>query len=121
MNKQQDITPLLESIVSDNPTYAFPIATIQIEITNMFVHQEEFDYFLMMAFKKLKREYNLTIANIFITTCELVLNLKETDMHTLPPDTYYDQIEGLYEVLNDLRITRIEKGTPDGELLTALQ
>jgi hypothetical protein len=118
---KQEITPLLESIVLDNPTYNFPIATIQVEITNMFVHQEEFDYFLMMAYRKLKREHNQIIANIFITTCELILDLRNIDVYQLPPETFYEKIEVLYDTLNTLKITRISKETPDGVLMTAMQ
>ena len=121
MEKKQDISSLLESIALENPSYDFPIQTIQTELTNMFITQEEFDYFLMMAFRKLKREFNYTIANIFITTCELILDLKNTDMHIIPADEYYDKIEGLYNVLSTLKITHVKKNSPDGELLTAMQ
>jgi hypothetical protein len=121
MQQEQDITPLLKSFVSDNPTYDFPIKTIQYEITNMFITQNEFDYFFMMAFRKLKREFNQTIANVFITTCDLYLDLKNVDMHIIPAEEYYDKIEGLYDVLSNLKITRIEKSSPDGIMLTAMQ
>jgi hypothetical protein len=121
MNKEQDISPLLKSIVQDNPTYVFPIKTIQLELNNMYLNQEEFDYFLMMAFRKLKKQYNQVIANIFITTCELVLGIRETNLHELPKETYYEKIEELYETLDALQITRIDKGTPDGILMTAMQ
>jgi hypothetical protein len=121
MNKEQDIQPLLSSIVQDNPTYVFPIKTIQLELNNMYLNQEEFDYFLMMGFRKLKKQHNQIIANIFITTCELVLGLREIDIHTIPVEKYYGKIEELYETLDALQITRIDKGTPDGILMSAMQ
>jgi hypothetical protein len=120
MYKEQAIAPLLLSIVQDNPTYVFPIKTIQLELNNMYLNQEEFDYFLMMGFRKLKKQHNQIIANIFITTCELVLGLRETDIHTIPVEKYYAKIEELYTTLNTLQITRIKKDTPDGILLSAM-
>jgi hypothetical protein len=37
-----EVTPLLENIVYDNPTYPFPIKTIRDELSQLFLHQEEY-------------------------------------------------------------------------------
>lgn len=120
MSTQQSIAPLLESLVQDNETYKFPIESINKELTNMFLEPLEFDYFLMQAFRKLKREYGTTIAHIFISTLELKLKTRERDIYTLTETQYQIEMESFLSTLENLLITKIEKNSPDGEMLTAM-
>lgn len=120
MYQKSQIAPLLESLVQDNPTYKFPVELIQKELINIFLSQEEFDYFMMQAYKKIKREYGSTIAHIFLTTLEMKLDLKNTDIHNLSPDDYAVKIEEIMSSFEGLYITRIDKKTPDGVLMSAM-
>ena len=81
--EQQKLIPLLQSVVQDNPTYKFPIEIITKELTSLFLEPLEFDYFTMMSYRKLKREYGETVAHIFLSTLDLKLQLKERDIYTL--------------------------------------
>lgn len=121
MYPKSTISPLLESIVQDNPTFKFPVECIGKELINMFVAQEEFDYFMMQAYKKLKREYGSTISHIFLTHLELKLDLQNVDIHNLPLQEYQDKIEYLMSSLEVLHITRIDRNSPDGILMSAME
>lgn len=120
MFERKKITPLLEALIDDNSTYKFPFESISKELLNMFLNQEEFDYFSIQAYRKLKREFGNVLAHIFLTTMELKLNLKERDVHQMTLEEYQESIEALISSLEVLYITRIEKKSPDGEIMTAL-
>lgn len=120
MDNRQRIKPLLNDLVRDNPTYSFPLSTIQVELTHLLVSQEEYDYFMMMAYRKVKKEHGEIVAKIFLTTADVVLDLGKTDMYQIPYTEYFVLMERFYGTLERLRITRVEKKSPDGELLEAL-
>lgn len=117
---QQPLTPLLLSVIRDNETFKFPIESISKEMTSMFLEPLEFDYFRIQAFQKLKREFGLTIAHIFLQTLEIKLRLSERDIYTLTTLQYQDELEGFLNTLENLYITRIDKQSPDGEMLSAM-
>lgn len=118
--EQQALYPLLESIVQDNTTYKFPVETISKELTSMLLEPLEFDYFTMMSYRKLKREFGNTIAHIFLSTLEMKLRLKERDIYNLPTNEYQAEIENFISTLENLYITKIEKNSPDGEMMSAM-
>jgi hypothetical protein len=120
MFEKQAITPLLESVIQDNPTYKFPVESIVKELTNMFIEPLEFDYFTIQAFRKLKREYGETIAHIFLTTLDLKMKLKERDIHSLSVQQYQSEMEEFLYSLERLYITKVDKSSPDGEMMTAM-
>jgi hypothetical protein len=115
-----EISPLLESVVKDNPTYPFPVNAIREELIQLYINQDEFEYFMMQSFKKLKREYHIVFGNIFLTTLEQVLDTIDVDPHTLPKQVYQEKIDYFISILENLNITRVEKKSPDGELLSAM-
>jgi len=120
MSSTQNILPLLQSIVDDNITFKFPLELIQKELLNMFMEREEFDYFRMMCYRKLKREYGQTIAHIFLQVMEIKLELQKIDIFTIPVMEYQDRIEIFISTLERLYITRIDKKSPDGEMMSAM-
>ena len=115
-----EVTPLLENIVYDNPTYHFPIQSIRNELSQLFLHQDEYHYFIQQIYKVLNRDHHSIFANVFITTLELVLDTKNQDPYLLSSEEYYSKIDHFIEVLENISITRIEKKSPDGELLSAM-
>lgn len=120
MFAKQAISPLLESVVRDNPTFKFPIETIHKELTGMFLEPLEFDYFLIQAFRTIKKEYGETIAHIFISTLELVLKTRERDIYSLSIPEYQSEMEKFLSVLENLYITKVDKNSPDGEMMSAM-
>jgi hypothetical protein len=118
--EQQALIPLLESVVRDNPTYKFPIEVISKELTSMFLEPLEFDYFTIQSYRKLKREFGETIAHIFLSTLDLKLNLKERDIYTLSTAEYQAEMENLLTTLENLYITKVDKRSSDGEMMSAM-
>ena len=116
-----EISPLLQDIVKDNETYDFPIATIKNELLQLFLTQEEYHYFIQQSYRKLKRDHPVIFANVFLTTLELILDTNSTDPYTLSKEEYQTKIDTFIEVLENLKVTRVPKNTPDGELMSALQ
>jgi len=121
MSTVSKLEPLLESIVKDNHTFKFPIHSIGKELINMFVSQDDFDYFVRQSYKKLHSEYGSTIGHIFLTTLEMKLDLKNTDMYSLPLHEYQDRIEVLIQSYENLHITKVDRNSPDGEMMSAMQ
>ena len=114
------IAPLLESIVKDNPTYPFPTEIIEKELLSLFINQDEFDYFMMSCYKKLKKESTLVIANIFLTSLELYLDMKNFNPHTLSKEEYQRKLDGFISQLEVMQITIVDKKSPDGALMSAM-
>jgi hypothetical protein len=115
-----EISPLLENIVNDNPTYDFPVQSIREELVQLFMHQEEYHYFIQQSYRILNRDHHEVFANVFITTLELMLDTQNVDPYTLPQNEYHSKIDTFIEVLENLKVTRIEKNSPDGELMSAM-
>lgn len=118
--EQQALIPLLEDVVRDNPTYKFPMESIMKELTSMFIEPLEFDYFTVQSYRKLKSEFGETIAHIFLSTLELKLNLKERDIHSLSTQEYHTEMENFLSTLENLYITRVDKKSSDGEMMSAM-
>lgn len=114
------ISPLLESVIRDNRTFKFPIEFINKELTNMFLEPLEFDYFMIQAYRKLKREFGETIAHIFLSTLELKLKIRERDIYTLSVAEYQEEMEKFLSTLENLYITKVDKKSPDGEMMSAM-
>ena len=118
--EQHKLMPLLQSVVQDNPTYKFPVETINKELTSLFLEPLEFDYFIIQSYRKLKREFGSTIAHIFLSTLELKLNIKERDIYTLSTAEYQVEIENFLTTLENLYITKVDKKSSDGEMMSAM-
>jgi len=116
-----EITPLFEGIVRDNPTYKFPVNLIENELMSMFLSQDEFEYFMMEAYKKLKKDASYVIANIFLTALETILDTAKTDVHNLSKEEYQSKLDRFISIVEDMHITIIDKNTPDGEVISALE
>ena len=117
---ESNLYTLLESVVEDNHSFKFPIQAISKELINMLITQQEFDYFMMQAYKILKRDYGFVYGHIFLTTLETKLNLSNLDVHTLSEIEYQEKISDLLMTLENLMVTRIDKKSPDGEMMSAM-
>ena len=115
-----EISPLLENIVKDNPTYDFPVQSIREELVQLFMHQEEYHYFIQQSYRILNIDHHKIFADVFLTTLELMLETNNQDPYLLSADEYHSKIDTFIEVLENLSITRIEKNSPDGELMSAM-
>ena len=117
---ETNITPLLESIVTDNENYDFPIDAIRKELFQLLLHQDEFDYFVSQAHRKLKMDYPPVFALVFVNTLHLRLDTDNIDIYNVSPNIYEDIILEFTEQLERLQITRIDRDTPDGEMMSAM-
>lgn len=120
MIEKNAILPLLNDIIKDNESIKFPVECIHKELISMFLNPEEFDYFSIQSYRKLKREYGYTIAHIFLTTMDSKLKLNQRNIRTLTEEEYSSEVENFISTLENLTITRIPKDSPDGEMLSAM-
>lgn len=120
MQYQQSVSGLLEDIVKDNPTYKFPIESIYKELLALFVEPQEFDYFIIMSFRKLKRDFGDVIAHVFLQTAELKLEALPLQLSNLTLEEYQSKIEGFITCLENINITRIDRNSSDGEMLSVM-
>jgi hypothetical protein len=86
----------------------------------MFLEPLEFDYFTIQSYKKLKREFGETVAHIFLTTLDMKLQLKERDIYTLSVEQYQSEMENFLITLERLYITKVDKRSSDGEMMSAM-
>lgn len=114
MKETKDIDYLLNQVVKDNQTFKFPVEYISKELINMYMSQEEIEYFTGQAYRRIKNEFGLTYAHIFLTTFNLKLRPDEVDLTRLPIERYQEEINDFITTLESLYITRIEKKSPDG-------
>lgn len=120
MQYQQSVSGLLEDIVKDNPTYKFPIEAISKELMSLFLEPMEFDYFIIQSFKKLKRDFGDVVAHIFLQTLELKINLKPNEISHLTLEQYQTLVETFISSLENIYITKIDKNSSDGEMLSVM-
>jgi hypothetical protein len=120
MKQNKALYPLLESIVQDHPTFKFPIEAIQKELLNMFMLPLEFDYFYMTAYRKLKSDYGFIVAYIFLETLQLKFKTDISKIHELDINDYHSIVEEFITTLERLHVTKIDRDSPDGEMLTAM-
>ena len=120
MFPRQAISPLLESVIEDNPSYKFPIEFINKELTSMFLEPLEFDYFMIQSYRKLKREFGETIAHIFLQVIEMKLKTRERDIYSLSVPEYQAEMENFLSSLENIYITKVDKKSPDGEMMSAM-
>lgn len=120
MINKQSIFPLLEDIVRDNNTFKFPIETINKELVYLFLTPVEFDYFIIQCFTKLKSEYGQVIAHIFLQVAELKLGTNFRELPNLELSEYQEKIDDFMSSLENIYITRVDKKSSDGELISIL-
>jgi hypothetical protein len=114
------LNDFLKKIAKDHSQYSFPINEIQKELTLMYLDPSDFNDGMMFAYRKLKRKYNEVLANVFLTTVEMVLNLKELDFKAMSIIEYREKMDYLIDTLTSVVITRIDKKSPDGQMLTTM-
>lgn len=119
-HEKQAISPLLESVIQDNPTYKFPIEHISKELTNMFLEPLEYDYFMILSYKKLKREYGETIGHIFLQVAQMKMTTPDRDIYTLTEEEYQSKMDEFLSTLENIYITKVDRNSPDGEMMSAM-
>ena len=120
-HEKQAISPLLESVIQDNPTYKFPIEYISKELTNMFLEPLEYDYFMIQSYKKLKREYGETIGHIFLQVAQMKMTTPDRDIYTLTEEEYQSKMDDFLSTLENIYITKVDRNSPDGEMMSAMR
>lgn len=120
-NQRIALTPLLESIIKDNETFKFPSELIEDDLMSMFLSQNEFDYFMMQCYKKLKKDASYLIANIFLNSLETILDIRNVNLYELSEEEYQEKLDGFISILEVMYITVVPKHSPDGEIMEALK
>lgn len=118
--EKQSLIPLLEDVIRDNPTYRFPIQSIHKELQSLFMEPLEYDYFMIEAYRKLKREYGETIGHIFLSVMEMKMGSKDKDVYKLSLQEYQSKMENFLSTLENLYITKVDKKSSDGEMMSAM-
>lgn len=115
------ITPLLIDVINDNPTYDFPITSISTELYSLLLHQDEFEYFMLIMYRKLTQDYPKIFAETLIIIMETIFDIQTQHPDTLPVDVYQKKIDEFISKLEKTKITRVEKNSPDGQMLDILK
>lgn len=116
MNKNPSFMVLMEDVIKDNDTVPFPVDDVRIELIHLMVSQEEFQYFLEEAAKKLQRKYGRIIMAVFLEVAQREMRLNDdfNEIHFLE---YMDRAARFIQCLEDIRITTIPKDAPDYEMV----
>jgi hypothetical protein len=107
----------LEVIIKDNPTYPFPIHLVREELVALLLSQEEFLYFVKQIHSKLSNFDGTMTANIFTTLLDRSILQDNTSPEDLPYQEYALKISDLIARLEDIQITRIDRSSPDYDML----
>lgn len=86
----------------------------------MYMDKDDFDNGLLKAYYKLKRKYNKTMGDIFIAIANRKLQISETNFRDLSDEDYQIWLEDFFNSLENIKITRIEKTSSDGQMLTSM-
>lgn len=111
---------LLKDVVNDNPTIKFPIELIHPELIQTFLNPEEFDYFTTICYQKLKREYGQVYGHAFLSLLELRMKLSRRSVYDLDKEVFQVEFDNFLYSLENLYITRINKDSPDGEMMSEM-
>jgi hypothetical protein len=108
---------LLKDVIEDNPTFNFPIELIRSELTFLVINSLEFDYFMMRIYTKLEMTYGRIYGQIFLDVINRFTNYTNTPITQLDESSYSQCMDSAITFLEGIKVTRIEKNTPDGEML----
>lgn len=86
----------------------------------MFLNPMEYDYFLIQSYRRLKREYSGTVAHIFLSTLDLKMRTRDRDIYKLSEEEFQSDFEKFIHTLEHLYITRIDKKSSDGEMMSVM-
>jgi len=115
---QNNVYSFLEMIVRDNESFPFPIQDIRKELELLMLSSDEFDYFIRQAYHKIKSRYGRVYTQLFTYVLELAFNELPRDY---TQEEYLDRVLYFIEILENIKICRIEKNSPDGETISAMR
>lgn len=110
---------LLIKIANDNESYPFPMEAIEEYFTAMVLRPDVFNDIWYAALEKLKNKYSNIVGNIFILISGKYFDA-ETDINALTVAEFYDKVDSLYNNLRLVRVSIIQKDSPDGELVRSI-
>ncbi len=98
----------------------FPTDSIRAELINLILSQEEFQYFIQEAYKKIKKTYGLVVGSVFLEILKKQTNYENDNIYELSYDEYVERIDNMILALEEIKITTIPKESPDYELVLEL-
>lgn len=117
----KSIQPFLELMIDDNETFNFPVEVIRKELLQLMISNTEFEYMIRQAFRVIKSKYGVIIANIFVNLLDYSLKDVDSNVHELDEDEYTTFIYNFIELLESVKITRVDSESPDYEVINAMQ
>lgn len=113
-----NIYSFLEMIVRDNESFPFPVNHIRKELEHLLMGSEEFQYFVREANRRINYTYGQAYSQTFIYLLDKVFSDLPKDY---TEDEYIDRVLHFIDVLENIKICRIDKNTPDGETITIMK
>ena len=115
---ENNIYSFLGVIVEDNESFPFPVKYIRKEVEHLLFGSIEFEYFVREANRKLNYTYGKAYSQIFIYVLDMVFS-------TLPEkftdEEYLDKVLEFIDLLENIKVCRIDKNSPDGETITLMK
>ncbi len=115
---KNNIYSFLEMIVRDNESFPFPVNHIRKELEHLMLSSQEFDYFIRQAHRRIKNTYGIVYSQIFI----YIVDKTFSDLpEEYTDEDYIDSVLNFISTLEEIRICRIDKNSPDGETISAMR
>ncbi len=112
---------LLKYVVKDNPTYNFPSSTIINELTRLYLNQNDFNNIVSIIYEKLYTNNSEVVSQTFIHCLQRVFPMDESIIDSIPEEKYYAYVEELIDLLQSVKITRVDKRSADGVMISAMR
>lgn len=115
---ENNIYSFLGVIVKDNESHPFPVKHIRKELEHLLFGSDEFQYFVREANRRIKYKYGNVYSQIFVYVLDMVFSKlpeKFTD------EEYIDRVLEFIDLLENIKVCRIDKNSPDGETITMMK
>lgn len=86
----------------------------------MYLDKDDFNEGLMKSFHKIRKKHGEVLANIFITIADQKLKIKDIDFRNMSDTDYQLWLDVFIDTLSRIKITRVDKNSPDGLMLTQM-
>lgn len=91
------------------------------ELTRLYLNQDDFNKIISTIYEKLYTNNSQVIAQTFIYCLQKVFPMDEHIVDSIEEQAYYEYVEELIDLLQQVKITRIEKKSADGVMMSAMK
>lgn len=118
---QKSIYPFLEMIIDDHEYINFPVQEIRKELIQLCLSNYEFEYMLKQTHKKILNKYGIVYSHIYLNLIEIAFQDITDSVHKIDEEEYLNVMYSFIELLESVKITRVQKNSPDWEVISAMQ